>query len=250
LEIKNPVNADLAFMRPSLLINLAKNIAKNPDAAGLRQFEVGKIFGVSLRMEPTMLAGVVRGASFFDAKGSLEFVCKQLGLADFRCAAPGGKTDSLFDAGQSARIFANGREIGILGRISPSIARAIGLNEAIVFELSVDVLAAMATEKIEYKPISAHPCAIRDLAILAPREVYAQIIIDVMRAAAGPLVKSIEPIDIYQGDKISAGLKNIAFRITYQANDRTLSGSEIDKMQADIIVVIEAAGWQIRRTNT
>jgi len=247
LEIKNPVNADMAFMRPSLLVNIAKNIAKNPDCAALRQFEVGKIFGVNLRMEPTMLAGIARGTSFFEAKGALEFVCQRLGLANFKCVPLGEKMDSLFDAGRSARIFANGREAGILGRISSSISARLGLEDAIVFELSVDVLAAMATELIEYRPISTHPRAVRDLAILAPREVLAQTIIDAMQKAAGHLARSIAPVDVYQGDKIAAGLKNIVFRITYQANDRTLSGNEIDKMQADIIKAVETCGWQVRK---
>jgi phenylalanyl-tRNA synthetase beta chain len=249
LEIKNPVNADLRYMRPSLLPGLLKNAAANPQTDDLRQFEVGRIFAPDLRMEPTMLAGFARGGSFLEVKGALEFVCGRLSVNDFRCVPLGDRVDSLFDPARSARVFANGKEIGIVGQLSAAVAAALGLKPMAVFELSLDVLSVMAVQKIEYKPISTQPVAIRDLAVLAPAREYAQEVAEVIVKAGGSLVRSVEPIDIYEGANIPRGMKNIAFRVIYQAKDRTLSGKEIDDLQNATIKALEGRGWQIRKTN-
>lgn len=248
LEIKNPVNADLRFMRPSLLPVLLKNAAANSHSDDLRQFEIGRIFAPDLRIEPTMVAGFDKGGTFFEVKGMLEFVCKRLGVADFRTAPLGEGIDSLFDAANSARIFAKGKEIGIAGSVSPTLCATLGLKPLIAFELSMDVLSVVATQKNDYKPISTQPVAIRDLAVLAPKREYSEAISKVIVQSGGILVKAVEPIDVYEGKNIPQDRKNIVFRIAYQAKDRTLSGKEIDGLQAATIKALEERGWQVRKS--
>jgi phenylalanyl-tRNA synthetase beta chain len=247
LEIKNPVNADLRFMRPSLLPNLLKNIKKNSMVPDLRQFEIGKIFGASLRMEPTMIAGVDSRGDFLEMKGALEHVCRKLGIKDFQAISLEAGIDMLFQAGQSARIFANGKEIGICGKVNRDITDALGIEPISAFELSLDVLSILATEETSYRALPLYPEASRDVAVVAPMREYAENIADIIRNAGGHLVHFVKPIDIYRGAEIASGTKSIVFRITYLALDRTLSGMEIDGLQNNIVKTIESRGWQVRK---
>jgi len=247
IEVQNPVNIDLRYLRPILLINLLKNIVSNPPEAVLRQFEIGKIFGASLRMEPTMVAGFSSKDSFLEMKGSLEFLCRRLGIGNFSVSPLEAGVNLLFETKQSGRVFANKKEIGICGRVTQKTAESLGIAPVFAFELNMNILAAMATEKVNYRPISDHPEAVRDVAVIAPAGEYSQTIVDVIKDAAGPLLKSIEPFDIYEGKSIAPGMKNIAFRITYQSAERTLSGTEIDGLQAAVVKAVEALGWQIRK---
>jgi len=250
LEIRNPVNIDLRFMRPSLLVNLLKNVKRNVSVPVLRQFEIGKIFGASLRMEPTMIAGIYANGNFFEMKGALEFACRRLGVNDFRMVPLKTGVDSLFNASQSARIFANGKEIGICGKINPDITDALDIEPLFAFELSMDVLSLLATEKVTYRQLPAHPKAVRDIAVMVPDNEYAESVINVIKKSGGLLVDSVELIDIYEGKEIPAGLKSLALRINYRSSDRTLTGKEIENVFGAAANALMAQGWQVRHAET
>ena len=54
--------------------------------------------------------------------------------------------------------------------------------------------------------------------------------------------------DIYEGEELPEGKKNLAFHIIYQAEDRTLTNKEIDEIQNKIIEVLEEnLEWTVRK---
>ncbi|MFQ6049912.1 MAG: hypothetical protein ACE5J0_02640, partial [Candidatus Paceibacterales bacterium] len=62
------------------------------------------------------------------------------------------------------------------------------------------------------------------------------------------LIRDIDLFDIYEGEEIPDGKKNLAFHIIYQAENRTLSSKEIDEIQNKIIKTLEKEpGWRVRR---
>ncbi|MFZ3074517.1 MAG: phenylalanine--tRNA ligase subunit beta [Minisyncoccales bacterium] len=246
LEIKNPVNADLRFMRPSLLPGLLKNAAANSQTEILRQFEIGRIFAPDLRMEPTMLSGFDRGGSFFEAKGALEFVCRKLGIADFRCVPLGDRVDSLFDPARSARVFANGKEIGIIGQLTAAVGAALGLGPLAVFEISLDVLSVMATRKIEYKRLSIYPEAIRDISVDMPIQTFSGDVMAAVKAADN--LKLIKSFEISGAPYISGKNKNILFKFHLHSDQKTLDSKEIGDWQEKTIVAIEKnPEWRVKK---
>jgi len=251
LEIKNPVNADFSIMRPSLLINLAKNPAKNPGREILCQFEIGKVFGVNRRDEPTMFAGIALGQTFFEVKGALEFVLKRLGIAgfSFEPAKDGGAIvgGHLYDPGRTARLVSGKNRIGMVGWMSENIAAAIGMKPLVIFELNVDVMAKMATRANDYRPISTHPLAIRDISVDVPLDTLSAGVSDVVAAADdSKLIKSFEiPADPYvYPDKKT---KNILFKFYLQSDSKTLDSKEIGDWQLKTIEAIEKNQlWRVK----
>ena len=88
----------------------------------------------------------------------------------------------------------------------------------------------------------------RDLAVLVPREVKVVEVLNLINTAGGPLVRDVDLFDIYEGEAIPEGKKNLAFHIIYQAPDRTLRKEEIDVLQEKIIETLEQnPEWEVRK---
>lgn len=253
LEIKNPVNADLGFMRPSLLINLTKNILKNQEREELNQFEIGKIFGPGKRNEPTILAGFSKKGTFFEVKGAIEFALRRLGI-EICAFIPAGNENGgggiVYDPAKTAQLTIGKRTVGYLGQLSDKVAAAAGVKPVIVFELSVDEVAKSATRKNDYKPISTHPAAIRDISVDVPVETVSASVVDAARVVDDDkLIKSIEIPDqpyIYP----QARSKNILIKFKLQSHVKTLEPKEISEWQEKTIAAIEKnAGWKVKKNS-
>jgi phenylalanyl-tRNA synthetase beta chain len=252
LRIKNPVNADFIFMRPSLLVNLAKNIAKNPGCEELNQFEIGKIFGANKRDEPTMLAGVSKGGTFFEVKGVLEFALRRLGITDYSFVPmsvdDNAAAGSVYDSARSARLVLGKKTTGMVGQLNDDVAAAAGIKSVMVFELSVDALAKNATRKNDYRPISTHPAAIRDISIDVPAQTLSASVVDLILAAdTNKLIKTFEIPDrpyVYGDGKN----KNILFKFNLQSSVKTLDPREINDWQEKTIAAIEKNPlWRVKK---
>ncbi len=251
LEIINPVNADLRFLRPSLIINLLKNFCGNREFGDLRQFEVGKIFGKGLRDEPVMIAGAARGAEFFAVKGALEFLASRLGVKNFSIEQFGSQEKSdgkLLDLACRAKILAGKKQIGVLGRLDRQIAQKTGIEPPVVFELNLNLLADAASEKIEYVPLPRHPEALRDISVDVPLQTLLACVVDVARQADdAKLIESFEIAGepyIYPDKKT----KNILFKFHLRSAEKTLESWEIDDWQKKTIAAIEKnPEWRVKK---
>jgi phenylalanyl-tRNA synthetase beta chain len=61
----------------------------------------------------------------------------------------------------------------------------------------------------------------------------------VIRQAGGKTVTSVDLFDVYRGEQIGAGKKSLAYRVTYQAPDRTLTEKELAQTRQRIIRRLE-----------
>ena len=116
------------------------------------------------------------------------------------------------------------------------------------FDLDFEKLEILASEEHEYRPISRYPATVRDLAVLVPSLTRVEEVLNIMEAASGALVTDIDLFDIYEGEELPGGKKNLAFRIIYQAPDRTLTSIEVYKIHQNIIKALEEnPEWQVRK---
>ena len=61
------------------------------------------------------------------------------------------------------------------------------------------------------------------------------------------LIKQVKIFDVYQGDNISSGKKSIAFSVTLEPKDKTLSEKDIDQISKMIISTVQdATGANLR----
>jgi len=255
IEIENPISSEQRYLRPSLIPNLLKNVRNNAKNFGeIEIFELGKVFRKnSNSKEKKQLSGVITGDNFYQAKGIVNLLSQKLGISNIWYneykPTPEESKMALWHQKKAAKIKINSKEIGFLGEISSKVLADFKISsKMVVFDIDFEKLANLATEEKEYRPISKFPAAVRDLAILVPREVRIKEVLNKIETAGGSLVRDIDLFDIYEGEELPEGKKNLAFHIIYQAEDRTLAATEIDKIQNKIIQALEKEiEWEVRK---
>ncbi len=240
IELENPMSSRHKYLRPSLIQNLLKNVKDNfKYFKEIKIFELGKIF--DKQGERRMLTGASTN-NFYQVKGIVDSLLNKLGISDIYYDEYEPK--SIWIEGKCAEIKVSGEKIGCLGQISAYRDRV----SVIVFDIDFEKLTKLCSEEHEYQPISQYPAAIRDLAILVPIDVKVVDVLNKINIAGGALVRDVDLFDIYEGEGIVQGKKNLAFHIVYQAENRTLKSKEIDVIQNKIIKVLEKdLDWEIRR---
>jgi phenylalanyl-tRNA synthetase beta chain len=251
VTLMNPVSPERAVMRRTLLPGLLAVAQRNLEAAdGVALFELGFAYapaaGGKLPDEPRRLAVVLCGrrsagawddpqgvkppqADFFDLKGVVESLAADLHLPGVSFAA--ASSAAWLHPGRAAELRVGGRAAGVLGELHPKVAAAFGLADRAVqaAELDLEAILAAVPGRFPYRPFSTFPPAKRDVAVIVPAETPAERVLAEIRAAGGDLLAGAELFDVYAGEGIPAGTKSLAFALTYQAPDRTLSDKEIAK---------------------
>jgi phenylalanyl-tRNA synthetase beta chain len=249
IELVNPIAADLAVMRSSLLPGLIGVARENlrRQQQRVRLFEIANRFivqpgeaGAGVVREQKMLGGLVLGsrlpeqwgsaatpADFYDVKGDLtELLALGGGLEGFvfEPAAPG-----YLHPGRGARLIRDGVVLGQLGELHPSLVRALDLTYApILFEL--DYSAAFRANLAQFRETSRYPQIRRDISITVPTHVAFATLGERVSVAAGSLLKQLSAFDVYQGKGVELGRKSIALGLILQDLSRTLTDDDADRV--------------------
>jgi phenylalanyl-tRNA synthetase beta chain len=255
LVLSNPISTEMSVMRSSLLPGLvssaAANIARQQDR--VRLFEIGKSFHGTLEAphEVVRIAAIACGSAqpeqwgvqsqaidIFDIKADLVAVLKLAG--DVSDVAFQPLEHPALQSGQAARILRDGRDIGLIGKLHPRVAKSLELKrDGYVFE--VDAMAALASSAPVAKPVSRFPVIRRDIAVLVKEAVSADELVQAVAATAPELMRDVRIFDIYRGSGIEAGLKSVAISLILQETSRTLTDDDADAAHA-------AAVQQLRDT--
>jgi phenylalanyl-tRNA synthetase beta chain len=87
--------------------------------------------------------------------------------------------------------------------------------------------------------ISPHPPVYEDLAMVVGENVPAVQVRDLITQTGSPLVRSVVLFDVYRGEQVGPHKKSLAYRLTYQADDRTLTDREVAKLRGKIVRRLE-----------
>jgi phenylalanyl-tRNA synthetase beta chain len=248
VRLANPMTAEQEYMRPTLRANLLTALESNlrHEENGVRLFELGRIYlprENDLPSEPEILCGVLTGPrfepswrggnetlDFYDAKGIVEGLFGQLGL-EFSFEA--GSDESLHPFKQAA-ITIEGKRLGVVGELHPKVADAFELpGEVYLFEVDLTALLPFTLGHRMFQPISRFPAVVRDMALVLDAGVTNAQVQKIMRGF--PLVSDVSLFDLYSGEQLPAGKKSLAYRITYQSPQHTLTDDEVNKVQQQIL---------------
>jgi phenylalanyl-tRNA synthetase beta chain len=248
IELANPISADMAVMRASLLPGLLSALRHNlaRQQSRVRMFESGLSFrrvDGELEQRPK-LAAVITGSSrdeqwglatrkvdFFDLKGDLQAL---LSLVDPRGSfAFEAAEHPVLHPGQTARVYRDGEGIGWIGMLHPAKQKALDLPATFVFEIDLDGLAEGRLPA--FSPISKYPAIRRDLAVVVGRDVPAAALLACARRAAPAVVREIALFDVYTGENIEPELKSLALSLILQESSHTLTDQEVDQATARVL---------------
>ncbi len=270
VRIANPLSEQYAVLRPSILPGLIDSLIYNRrrEHHDIRLFEIGHRFTRSAG-ETCSVAIAVTGASvpqhwaeherqsdLFDIKGVVERLCAVLGIVPL---FDPNETHTGLVVSHSAAIKASTSEnstiitLGHIGQLLPNLALARGFPSAggdiYVVELNLDIVGQIAVDqrKKVATPIPRYPSIVRDIAIIIESAVPAGNVRNTIRQTAPDTLSHVEEFDRYEGKGIPDGYVSLALRLTFRANDRTLTDAEVrNTMEAVIASLKEAHNATLR----
>jgi phenylalanyl-tRNA synthetase beta chain len=261
MALQNPLAEDQGALRdslvfPGLLKTLQSNVRRG--TRDVRIFEMGRVFLPASgapreeRRLGLLIAGGAtqhwserrRAADFFDVKGALEVLARPLGGFDFQ---PGDGLPSHLHPGQAAVVSWNGHPLGYAGSLHPDVKAAWELrDEAVVAELSLELLFAAPARVARFEAVSRFPAVARDVSIVCDEGIAAADLERVVRGAAGGRLRSVTVTDRYQGPPVPAGKVGLTMNLVYHDPSRTLTGEEVQASMEAVVGGLKARGAEIR----
>jgi phenylalanyl-tRNA synthetase beta chain len=262
LAVANPLSQEHSHLRtlllPSLLDALARNAAWGRDDLAL--FEIAHTYhpveGQKLPREPWTFSAVMRGrhggaawrragepASFFLGKGVLESILGAVGVT-CRVVAMDSEQDPFLHPGRKGFVQVPGEQaLGFVGELHPLTARRYGFEDPIVcMELDLDRLCERLGDAPRALPLSEFPPLRQDIAVVVPDERPASEVLAAARTAGGELLADVQVFDVYRdAEALGPGRRSLALRLTFQAQDRTLSDEEVRPFREAIVERLRAA---------
>jgi phenylalanyl-tRNA synthetase beta chain len=209
------------------------------------------VVGATITREVDSLAGIAAGlrlpeqwglpgearvpVDFYDVKGDIEALLDATGQREsfvFEAASL-----SCLHPGRAARIVREGREIGWLGELHPSLVRELGfVHSPVLFELET---AALVVRKPQYHEISRFPQVRRDLAIVVDESVSLSTLVNVVAKrvtlSGSNVLRDVRIFDVYRGPGVEIGTKSVALGLIFQDISRTLTDEDVERLMASVV---------------
>ncbi|WP_133479947.1 phenylalanine--tRNA ligase subunit beta [Cognatilysobacter segetis] len=253
VALANPLSAELAVMRTSLLPGLVAALERNVvrQQSRVRLFESGNVFhaagaGEAPRhtqrlaavacgtADPEQWSSAARAVGFHDIKGDVESLAALSGasLAFLPSSRPWGHP------GRSADIHLAGRPVGWIGQLHPRLQQSLGLDtDVLAFEVDLDAVQQRPVPRAQ--GLSRYPSVRRDLAFVVPDAVAWSAIETAVRNAAGPSLRELVLFDVYRGKGVETGFKSVAMGLILQEKNRTLTDRDVDAVVGEVVASLQ-----------
>ncbi len=276
LTLANPISQDKTTMRHTLLETMMEAVASNlrhRPYVGL--FEIGSVYlsseegslpeepqrlvlGMAGQREPSgWLGGSGRAGrvlpdegtlGFFDLKGIIEALTDGWRIRGVRYEPV---LNPSFHPGRAARISQTDRGyLGIAGEVHPAVASRFGMPPGVPLlaaELDLDAVLDAIPTRSAVRPVPLFPSVYRDIALVVADDLPAATVQQLIAQTGGQLLADIRLFDLYRGEQLPAGKKSLAYALTFQASDRTLTDEEVNKLRDKIVRRLEReVGAQLR----
>lgn len=258
LKLLDPITEDRNTLRYSMIPSLYKVYEYNKarEQKNISIFEIGKGFYKKGEVygEDTKLCVLMSGkystglnnnktVDFYVIKGIAEEVLDYLGYAG-RYSFMKQEMPKEMHPGQSAMINVNGSNIGMIGKIHPSVTK----DDVYVLEINLDELFTKKVGKMKYKEFSKFPSINKDIALVVDKKSVSKDIEKVIKSAGGSLLTNIEVFDVYTGVGVGIDKKSIAYSLTFSDMKKTLTDEEINGLMDKIIdAVSKKCGAELRK---
>jgi phenylalanyl-tRNA synthetase beta chain len=224
-KLPEPISVELTALRTSLIPSLVEAARGNVDAGAqaIALFELARVYlpDGTLPRERLRVVGLCEGG-FLHVKGVVEAL-----HAALKAQPAFARADHpLLHPGKTASTAA-----GVVGELHPRLLE----GRWGVFELDLEELFASAQEPVTYEDVITFPAIRQDIAVSVPEDVPAGDLVAAARAAAGSELGEIRVFDVYRGEQVGAGRKSVAFALTYQAPDRTLTEDDAARLRGAIV---------------
>jgi phenylalanyl-tRNA synthetase beta chain len=236
-RLPEPITVEFAVLRTRLLPSLVEAVRRNVElgAERIALYEVARVYlpNGDLPNEQTHIAAIVEGG-WPAAKGIVDTVYAALKAeTTFERVE-----DELLHPGKSAATVA-----GIVGELHPGVLDGVWG----AFELDLAKLLEVARDEVRYTDVVSFPALRQDLAFTVAEDVSAAELVSAAREAAGDELRTIRPFDVYRGEQVGEGRKSIAFAVSFQSPERTLTDEDAAALRERIVAALgERFGAELR----
>ena len=248
VKLLDPLFNDRNTIRTSLVPSLLNvyNYNKSRNLKDISIFEIAKTFYkkedkyyedkklcILMNGEYFLELGNNKKIDFYILKGVVEELLIYLGYAN-RYSLVTENIPKFMHPGQSAVINLNGKDIGYLGKIHPSIEK-----DVYVCEINLDKLLENRISKLKYKEINKYPSISKDMAFVMDKSITSEEVIKVIKKAGGKLLTDVKVFDVYEGENIGLENKSLAFNLTFEDYTKTLTDEEVMEVFNNIVSQVE-----------
>jgi phenylalanyl-tRNA synthetase beta chain len=247
VRIANPMAENRNALRTSLLPGLLEALAFNArqDQPAARLFEVGSVFWQRKPGEvdePQMLAVAVHVPAGGAPAALTELRSLQATVATVRDRLAVESTEfrqsqaAGFHQGRTAEIIDHGEPIGVVGEVHPAILNQLDLpGRVVAAEVLFKRLTADGRRTPRAMPLPRFPGVRRDLTVVIRRKIAGNDLVQVIRQLGGYTLREVSMLSEYEGPQLGPGARSLSFRLSYQADDRTLTNEEVSASQQRIV---------------
>ena len=252
VAVLNPLAKENSELRHSLLPGLIDNLTLNlaQRAESFAAYHLGKTFALAPTDEPTerycvaallfgprqrrgLRQGELRELDFLDCKGLVEAILDLFGVTSL--AGWSALESAVLHPGQSAALSLKGDAAGYLGQLHPDVCESLEAPRCWVIELDFEKLLEYAPRRIAARALPRFPAVERDVAIVVDRDFSAHQVIGWIKSLGEALIEHVEIFDQYLGAPIPEGKKSLAYKVSYRADDRTLTDNEINALHQSLV---------------
>jgi len=264
IKLANPIASERTVLRQSLLASVLEVVERNARLFSRQAlFEIGPEFipdktgkdpdGLphekpllvialtGARDEPGWQPGDIGLMDFYDLKGILEALLGDLYVQGVRFAPGEPGNPAVMHPGRCAHILASDEPIGTLGELHPLLRQNFDLppSPLLVAELELEALYHLVPERYNITPVPAFPPVLEDLALIVDEDLPAEQVEALIRQAGGTTLSAVRLFDVYRGGQVGDGKKSLAYSLTYQAPDRTLTDAQVAQLRERIVKRLE-----------
>jgi phenylalanyl-tRNA synthetase beta chain len=260
VRIANPIAPDKAVLRHSVLASVLDTAERNARVRErLALFEIGPAFLASeepglpeeLHRIAILLAGPralpgwqladTAPLDFYDLKGILVALLDGLRIPQVRFEP--GEHPGLHP-GKCAKIISGDTQLGVFGELHPQVRErydwpAAFRTPVLAADLDLDTLLTLIPALYQTEAVPTLPPVLEDLAVIVDETIPAERVAELIRQTGGRIVTGVRLFDVYRDEKIGAGKKSLAYSITYQARDKTLSDRDVAGIRTRIVRCLE-----------
>lgn len=229
ITIKNPLTEDFVVMRPHLLASMLPVVAKNlPRFTNLQVFELSKIYvpqKQGLPQEKRMLQFVTTDTNLLRLNGTIETIFDQLNITGVRTKPD--DSSPRYETGTAGLFYHGKDQIGHIGILAKAVAQAFDITQPLaIAKVDFDYVIAQSSDDVHFEPIPKFPALIEDVSLTVDSTTPVGPLIEQIKTL-DKLIKNVELIDTYAGNRVGESKKSLTFRITYQSPTKLLSDKDI-----------------------
>ncbi len=266
VRLANPITPEYAVMRRSVLASVLEVVEHNArKSESLAFFEVGSVYvpsagpstgsGGGLPEEPRRLAFAITGrryepawdtkigvkVDFYDLKGIVEALMDALHINVTYAPAE----HPSFHPGKCAAVLAGASTspstpLGVFGELHPLVQENYDfVSPVLAADFDLEAVLALIPTGYETRPVSEFPPVLEDIALIVDEALPANRVEALIKQTGGKMLASVKLFDVFRSEQIGAGKKSLAYSLTYQSLDGTLTDKDAAQIRGRIVRRLE-----------